>query len=168
MHVLRPSDMRGFREPLAALQNSIHVATCCGCDRRLDFVCPPGKAAAWTQATEAPPLLLIEIKGEVARAAEGGKVILQPECVHSLFVPMANGTQPIKVQYRLVAATMYKPSHYATCMIDEETGQWLQFDGMLQGEGAEGPRGRGIVIPPPNCASSLGGLFWSVVLYAHV
>ena len=78
-----------------------------------------------------------------------------------------HGAQSIEVQYRLVAALMYKPSHYATCMLDEETGQWLRFDGMLQGQGNEGPNGRGLVIAPPVSARSLGGLFWSVVLYAR-
>ena len=31
------------------------------------------------------------------------------------------------------------PSGYATCILDEETEQWLLFDGMMQGEGQEGP-----------------------------
>ena len=71
---------------------------------------------------------------------------------------------PVELLYRLVAAVMYKPGHYATCTLDEETGQWLLFDGMLQGDGGEGPTGRGHVIAPPERAHSLGGLFWSVVL----
>ena len=54
------------------------------------------------------------------------------------------------------------------CTLDEETGQWLLFDGMLQGEAGEGPNGRARVIPPPMLARSFGGDFWSVVLYARV
>ena len=60
-----------------------------------------------------------------------------------------------------------KAAHYATGTLDEETGQWLLFDGMLQGEGGEGPNGRGHVIAPPERAHIPGGLFWSVVLYAR-
>ena len=45
----------------------------------------------------------------------------------------------VELQYRLVAAVMYKTGHYATCTLDEEMGYWLLFDGMLQGEGRDGP-----------------------------
>ena len=34
--------------------------------------------------------------------------------------------------------------------------------------GRDGPNGRGRIIPPPTRAKSLGGIFWSVVLYARV
>ena len=129
---------------------------------------PPGEAATWTQVTGAPPLLMIGVNAEVNGAAEGGEVVLEPGHIHSLAVPMDDGVAPLELQYQLVAAMVYKPSHYATCLLDEETGQWLHFDGMLQGEGGEGPNGRGCVIPPPTHAHSIGGKFWSVVLYARV
>ena len=80
----------------------------------------------------------------------------------------AAGRVSVEVRYRLVSAVMYKPGHYATCSLDEEVGQWYLFDGMLQGEGGEGPNGRGRRISPPTHAQSLGGKFWSVVLYARV
>lgn len=158
----------GFEEPFAALRNSIQVATCRGCNRRLDFKRPPGEAATWTQATEAPPLLMIEISRQVADAAQGGEVVLRSGVVHSLPVPMGAGSRPVELHYQLVAAVMYKPGHYATCLLDEESDRWLCFDGMLQGEGGEGPKGCGVVIPPPERAQSLGGVFWSVLLYARV
>ena len=56
-----------------------------------------------------------------------------------------------------------------TCLLDEENGQWLYFDGMAPpSEGGDWPNGRGRVIDPPICAQSLGGLFWPVLLYAQV
>ena len=164
MHVLRPADMIGFQEPLEALGRSFQ-RSCDGCNLCLNFTQPPG--AAWTQAADAPPLLMVEVREEVANAAPGGEVVLQPEQVHSLHVPMGDSA-PVELWYRLVAAVMYKPGHYATCVQDAEMGQWLLFDGMLQGEGREGPNGRGRVIPPPSRAQSHGGKFWSVVLYARV
>ena len=75
---------------------------------------------------------------------------------------------PVELRYRLIAATMFKPGHYATCVLDEGDGQWFMFDGCLRGEGQEGPRGRGFRIPPPDRAASLGGEFWTILLYARV
>ena len=173
MHKLRPADMIGFQDPFEALKHSFQLA-CRGCECCLNFTRPPG--AAWTAAQDAPPLLMICVEEEASRAAPEGAVALNPEQVHTLKVPMGSASLPwaqaeaatVELKYRLVAALMYKPGHYATCTLDEETGQWLLFDGMLQGEGREGPNGRGRVISPPCHAQSLGGKYWSVVMYARV
>lgn len=164
MNVLRPVDMSSCQEPLDAFARCFQLA--CPCGRHRDFMRPPG--AAWKEAAYAPPLLLINVEKEASRAAPEGEAVLQPERIHTLQVPMGVGAAPVEVRYRLVSAVMYKPGHYATCSLDEEVGQWYLFDGMLQGEGGEGPNGRGRMIPPPVRAQSLGGQFWSVVLYARV
>ena len=121
MHALRRADMSGSQDPLSALVRSFQQLACLGCGCRRDFTRPPG--AAWTQAADAPPLLMVSINQETSRAAPEGEVVLQPERIHTLQVPMVVGAAPVELQYRLVAAVMYKPGHYATCMLDEEMGQ---------------------------------------------
>ena len=57
----------------------------------------------------------------------------------------------------------------ATCLRDQESGQWIHFDGMVPWEDPGGvPRGRGSVIDAPQRAGDVGGQFWSMLLYERV
>ena len=75
----------------------------------------------------------------------------------------------VELHFRLAAALVMKPQHYATCLRDHESGQWIHFDGMVPWEDLGGvPSGRGSVIDAPRCASDVGGQFWSMLLYERV
>ena len=146
-------------------------AMCTGC---LDGKCsgqlhrdmskrPPG--ASWTEAKDAPPLLMLELDRESDNACGGA--VLSSDTVQTLHVQVSRRT--VQLQYRLAAALVMKPQHYATCLLDHESGQWIHYDGMLPWEGGDGvPRGRGSVIAPPRHAQDIGGDFWSVLLYDRV
>jgi hypothetical protein len=108
---------------------------------------------------------MLELSEEADKACDGG-AMLSPDEMQVLQVQV--GRRQVQLRYRLVAALVMKPSHYATCMLDQENGHWLHFDGMLQGEGREGPTGRGKIITAPKHANDVGGKFWSMVLYERV
>ena len=115
-------------DPFEALDRSLQLQPCpkCSAQLRLDqSKRPPG--AVWDDVKDAPPLLLLELD-ELSNAACGGAVLntgtVQTLCVHA-------ARRTVQLQYRLVAALVMKPKHYATCMLNHESGQWLHFDGML-------------------------------------
>ena len=52
---------------------------------------------------------------------------------HLASAALASALASALARAAILTATPVRPLGYATCILDEETEQWLLFDGMIQG-----------------------------------
>ena len=163
--ILDAAQMTLSRDPFEALDRSIAPRACpkCSAQLRVDMSKrPPG--ASWTEAKDAPPLLMLELDQQSNEACGGAVLSTAVQTLH-----LRSARRIVELHFRLAAALVMKPQHYATCLRDQESGQWIHFDGMVPWEDLGGvPSGRGSVIDAPRRASDVGGQFWSMLLYERV